>query len=88
MSLSAGSRGNEPEFGSHARVEIDGSLDEAVRKTTDIEIVIYHAHDATPGKEPPPCIGHIHGTAPVIAPLSSFRFKNSSECGRLRLRDY
>ena len=67
VSMGAGQKkGEEPQFGSYVAVELKGVLDEPIRDTRDIEIVLYPKDDARPGKGPPPWIGAIHGIKPVI----------------------
>jgi hypothetical protein len=69
MSLSASQqRGEEPQINSYARIEPTGTLDEPVRDTRDVEIVLSPADEPKPGSEPMPWIGLIHGLRPVIRP--------------------
>jgi hypothetical protein len=67
VSMGAGQqKGEEPQFGSYIAVELKGVLDEPIRDTRDIEIVLYPKDDARPGTKPMPWIGVIHGIKPVI----------------------
>ena len=59
-------KGEEPQFGSNVAVELKGVLDDPIRHTRDIEIVLYPTDEPRPGKEPSPWIGLIHGITPVI----------------------
>lgn len=61
-------RGEDPRLDSYARIELTGTLDEPVRDTRDVEIVLYPKDDPKPGAGPPPWIGLIHGVRPVMRP--------------------
>ena len=50
-------RGVEPVFERYGRLELTGRMDEAVRGTTNVQITLYSAEEATVGKEPTPWIG-------------------------------
>lgn len=66
-SLSAGQeRGAEPQLSSTARLELTGTMDEPIRDTREVEIVLYAADDPKPGSNPTPWIGLIHGIRPVM----------------------
>ena len=59
-------RGAEPRLSSTARIELTGTMDEPIRDTRDIEIVLYAADDPKPGRDPTPWIGLVHGIRPVM----------------------
>ena len=59
-------RGNEPQLSSTSRIELTGTMDEPIRDTRDIEIVLYAADDPKPGRDPTPWIGLVHGIRPVM----------------------
>ena len=41
-------------------------MDEPIRDTRDVEIVLYAADDPKPGRDPTPWIGLVHGIRPVM----------------------
>ena len=59
-------RGAEPQLSSTSRIELTGTMDEPIRDTRDIEIVLYAADDPKPGRDPTPWIGLVHGIRPVM----------------------
>jgi hypothetical protein len=59
-------KGNEPRRSSTARIERTGTMDEPIRDTRDVEIVLYAADDPKPGSDPTPWIGLVHGIRPVM----------------------
>lgn len=59
-------RGAEPHLSSTARIELTGTMDEHIRETRDIEIVLYAADDPKPGSDPMPWIGLVHGIRPAM----------------------
>ena len=66
-SFSAGQeRGDAPHISTTARVEMTGTMNEPVRQTRDVEIVVYAADDPKSGAGPPPWIGLVHGVRPVM----------------------
>ena len=56
----------EPHLSSTARIELTGTMDEPVRDTREVEIVLYAADDPKPGRDPTPRIGLVHGVRPVM----------------------
>jgi len=61
-------RGEEPRVNSTGRIELTGTMDEPIRDTRDVEIVLYAADDPKPGSNPMPWIGLVHGVRPVMRP--------------------
>ena len=59
-------RGAEPHLSSTARIELTGTMDEPIRDTWDIEIVLYAADDPRPGRDPTPWIGLVHRIRPAM----------------------
>jgi hypothetical protein len=59
-------RGAEPQLSSTARIELTGTMDEPIRDTREVEIVLYAADDPKPGRDPMPWIGLVHGIRPVM----------------------
>jgi hypothetical protein len=59
-------RGAEPHLSSTARIELTDTMDEPIRETRDVEIVLYASDDPKPGRDPTPWIGLVHGIRPVI----------------------
>jgi hypothetical protein len=41
-------------------------MDEPIRDTRDVEIVLYATDDPRPGRDPTPWIGLVHGIRPVM----------------------
>jgi hypothetical protein len=58
----------EPSASTHGQLELTGKLDEPIRDTRDVEIVLYASDDPTPGSSPTPWIGLVHGLRPVMRP--------------------
>jgi hypothetical protein len=59
-------KGAEPHISSTARIELTGTMDQPIRDTRDVEIVLYAADDPKPGSGPTPWIGLVHGVRPVM----------------------
>jgi hypothetical protein len=69
VSLSAGQqRGEAPHIHSSARITITGTMDEPLRSTRDVEIVLYPSDEPTLGAGPPQWIGVVHPVQPVMRP--------------------
>lgn len=86
VSFSArGERDAEPEFSSNARVELTGTMDEPIRDTREVEIVVYPKDDPRPGKDPVPWIGLIHGIKPVMRPAIFVSHADSNRVWTLAL---
>ena len=82
-SFSAGQeRGDAPHISTTARVEMTGTMNEPVRQTRDVEIVVYAADDPKSGAGPPPWIGLVHGIATCDARGLFFPIAFSTACGR------
>ena len=80
-------RGEQAHIASTAHVELTGTMDEPVRNTRDVEIVLYPAEVPTPGTEPVPWIGLVHGVRPVLRPavfLPHREFDHCVDVGALR----
>lgn len=58
-----------PELSSTGHLELTGTMDEVVRNTREVQIVLYSSDDAKLGMEPVPWIGYVHGISPVLRPV-------------------
>jgi hypothetical protein len=88
ISLSAGQeKGKEPHLHSTDRIELTGTMDEPIRDTLSVEIVLYAA-DA-----PKPAAGHLRGQGwfmacgPQATLRSSLPIASSTGCGPWRSQD-
>ena len=59
-------RGAELQLFEHSANRMTGTMDEPIRDTRDVEIVLYAADDPKPGRDPTPWIGLVHGIRPVM----------------------
>jgi len=74
----------EPYASTHGQLELTGKLDEPVRDTRDVEIVLYSADENRLGTQPTPSIGLIHGLRPVLRPAIFIATGISTAYGRWR----
>jgi hypothetical protein len=59
-------RGTDPHIHSSASLELTGTMDEPVRETLEIQIVLYAEDNPTLGAGPPPWIGLVERTRPTL----------------------
>jgi hypothetical protein len=66
----SGIKGAEPQVESAASLEFSGTLNEPIRDTRDVEIVLYATDQTRAGGGPPPWIGSVDNFRPFRVPLS------------------